>query len=98
MAVTQYKIDGWQTEQGLPQNTVQSMYQTRDGYLWVGTGAGLSRFDGIRFATFESAAVPEIVARPIFGFMEDAEGFAVDRPQPGCLALSQRTLRARLRR
>jgi len=51
------------------------MYQTRDGYLWVGTGAGLARFDGIRFATFESAAVPEVVARPIFGFMEDAEGF-----------------------
>ncbi len=57
MAVTQYKIDGWQTEQGLPQNTVQSMYQTRDGYLWVGTGGGLARFDGIRFTTFESSFV-----------------------------------------
>ncbi len=74
MAVTQYRIDGWQTEQGLPQNTVQSMYQTRDGYLWVGTGAGLARFDGSRFATFESAAVPELASRPIFGFMEDREG------------------------
>ena len=75
MAVTQYKIDGWQTEQGLPQNTVQSMYQTRDGYLWVGTGAGLARFDGIRFANFESAPIPEVVSRPIFGFMEDADGW-----------------------
>jgi len=74
MAVTQYKIDGWQTEQGLPQNTVQSMYQTRDGYLWVGTGGGLARFDGIRFTTFESSPVPELASRPIFGFMEDAQG------------------------
>ena len=74
MAVTQYKIDGWQTEQGLPQSTVQTMYQARDGYLWVGTGGGLARFDGIRFATFESSSLPELGARPIFGFMQDAEG------------------------
>ncbi len=73
-SVTQYKIDVWQTEQGLPLNTVQSMYQSRAGYLWVGTAAGLARFDGIRFATFESSAVPELVSGPIFGFMEDAEG------------------------
>ncbi len=74
LAVTQYRIDAWQTEQGLPQNTVQSMYQTRDGYLWVGTGAGLARFDGTRFATFESSPVPELASRPVFGFMEDRDG------------------------
>ena len=73
-SITQYKIDGWQTEQGLPLNTVQAMYQTRAGYLWVGTAGGLARFDGIRFATFESSPVQELVSRPIFGFMEDAEG------------------------
>ncbi len=73
-SITQYKIDGWQTEQGLPLNTVQTVYQTRSGYLWVGTAGGLARFDGIRFATFESSAVTELVSRPIFGFMEDREG------------------------
>jgi diguanylate cyclase (GGDEF)-like protein len=74
LAITQYRVDGWQTEQGLPQNTAQAMYQSRDGYLWVGTGAGLARFDGVRFATFESVPIVEIASRPIFGFMEDAEG------------------------
>ena len=49
---------GWETEQGLPQNTVQTLYQTRDGHLWIGTGAGLARFDGIRFATFEGELAP----------------------------------------
>ena len=73
-SITQYRIDGWQTEQGLPLNTVQTMYQTRAGYLWVGTAGGLARFDGIRFATFELSPVPELASRPIFGFMEDAEG------------------------
>ena len=61
-SATQYKIDVWQTEQGLPLNTVQAMYQSRTGYLWVGTAGGLARFDGIRFTTFESSAVPELVS------------------------------------
>ncbi|MFN2443790.1 MAG: two-component regulator propeller domain-containing protein [Thermoanaerobaculia bacterium] len=73
-ALTQYKIDGWQTEQGLPLNTVQSLLQTRDGYLWVGTGGGLARFDGVRFTTFEPSRVPELVSLPIFGLMEDSKG------------------------
>ena len=42
----------WQTEDGLPQNLVSAIAQTRDGYLWVGTGAGLARFDGVRFRKF----------------------------------------------
>jgi diguanylate cyclase (GGDEF)-like protein len=73
-ALTQYRIDSWQTEQGLPLNTVQTLLQTRDGYLWIGTGGGLTRFDGVRFTTFESSAVPELASRPIFGLMEDAAG------------------------
>ena len=75
LEITQYKIDGWQTEHGLPQTTVQAMFQSSDGALWVGTGGGLARFDGVRFTTFEAAPVSEIGSRPIFGFMEDAEGW-----------------------
>ncbi|MCL5098500.1 MAG: ATP-binding protein [Candidatus Omnitrophica bacterium] len=47
-----YLIDHWQTEDGLPQNTVTSILQTRDGYLWIGTMGGLARFDGLRFTVF----------------------------------------------
>ena len=73
-ALTQYRIDGWKTEHGLPLDTVQALLQTRDGYVWVGTGGGLARFDGVRFATFESSAVPQLASRSIFGLMEDAQG------------------------
>ena len=73
-SLTQYKVDSWQTEQGLPLNTVQSLFQTRDGYLWVGTAGGLSRFDGVRFTNFESAQAQEMSSQSIFGFMEDAQG------------------------
>ncbi|HEX3529731.1 MAG TPA: two-component regulator propeller domain-containing protein [Thermoanaerobaculia bacterium] len=47
-----FRLDLWQTEQGLPENTVEAIAQTRDGYLWVGTQEGLARFDGVRFLTF----------------------------------------------
>ena len=49
----QYGIDTWTTEQGLPQNVVRAVRQTRDGYLWVVTMDGLARFDGVRFTVFD---------------------------------------------
>ena len=51
--ITQYIHQGWTTVQGLPQNSVLSMAQTADGYLWFGTEEGLVRFDGVRFAIFD---------------------------------------------
>ena len=33
---------------GLPQNSIYSIAQTKDGYLWFGTEEGLARFDGLR--------------------------------------------------
>jgi ligand-binding sensor domain-containing protein len=42
----------WQQTQGLPQNTVYKILQTRDGYIWLGTKGGAARFDGVRFVTF----------------------------------------------
>ncbi|MBL8112911.1 MAG: diguanylate cyclase [Acidobacteria bacterium] len=73
-ALTQYQNDRWQTEQGLPQNTVQSLVQARNGYLWLGTMDGLARFDGIRFTVFDPRAHPELGSGSILGLMEDADG------------------------
>lgn len=47
--VTEFNTTLWQTEEGLPNNKVLSIAQTREGYLWLGTQAGLARFDGIKF-------------------------------------------------
>lgn len=51
----QYQIQSWTTDDGLPQNTVHSIVQTRDGYLWLATLDGLVRFDGVRFTVFNQA-------------------------------------------
>jgi len=43
----------WQADDGLPHNTINGVVQTPDGYLWLGTPAGLVNFDGARFQKFE---------------------------------------------
>lgn len=39
----------WQTDDGLPNNSITGVAQTPDGFLWVATPAGLARFDGFQF-------------------------------------------------
>lgn len=46
---TPFTFRSWQREQGLPENYVRALAQTRDGYIWVGTDEGVSRFDGVNF-------------------------------------------------
>ncbi len=49
---SRFVIRSWQVDAGLPQNTVNAIVQMNDGYLWLGTQAGLARFDGVRFTVF----------------------------------------------
>jgi len=60
VALTQYLHDVWETEDGLPQNTVTTIAQTPDGYLWLGTLEGLVRFDGVRFTVFDLETTPAL--------------------------------------
>ena len=56
---------GWVLENGLPQNTVQALAQTPDGFIWAGTEAGLARFDGSGFLVFERNSTPALPAGDI---------------------------------
>ena len=57
-AITQYMQTSWTSESGLPQNSVHAMAQTTDGYLWLGTEEGLTRFDGVHFTTYTHHSAP----------------------------------------
>jgi signal transduction histidine kinase/ligand-binding sensor domain-containing protein len=48
-----YGRQAWGMENGLPQNTVQALAQTPDGFIWLGTEVGLVRFDGNGFQVFD---------------------------------------------
>lgn len=59
-ALTQYTHEAWTGENDLPQTTVQAIFQTRDGYLWLGTQEGLVRFDGVHFTQMDARDVGDI--------------------------------------
>ena len=54
--LTQYGYRSWQTDSGLPQNTVHAIAQTQDGYIWLATEGGLVRFDGVQFVVYDKQA------------------------------------------
>lgn len=53
-ALTGYSVTSWTRRDGLPPGAIYAIAQDGDGYLWVGTDAGLSRFDGTRFVPWAS--------------------------------------------
>src|ERR687890_2140967 len=55
----------WQTDSGLPQNTVHSIAQTQDGYVWVATEEGLARFDGLSFKIFDRQNTPALKSNDV---------------------------------
>ncbi len=67
-------FETWSTDQGLPQNSVNSVLQTSDGYLWVGTFEGLARFDGVRFRVFDVTSTPQLLASAVSRMREDSRG------------------------
>jgi ligand-binding sensor domain-containing protein/signal transduction histidine kinase len=64
----------WLTENGLPQNTVHAIAQTKDGYIWIGTEEGLARFDGVKFTVFDKQNTPEIKSNYIRSLLADRQG------------------------
>ena len=47
--ISQYGHTAWRMQDGVFNSTPNVITQTPDGYLWIGTQAGLVRFDGARF-------------------------------------------------
>jgi signal transduction histidine kinase/ligand-binding sensor domain-containing protein len=71
---SEYLIEVWQSDDGLPQNSVISMAQTTDGYLWMSTFGGIARFDGRRFDVYDDDAIPQVSRRTFSTLRADATG------------------------
>ena len=49
IASRRYVVDRWDVDDGLPNTALTHLVQSREGYLWIATWAGIVRFDGVRF-------------------------------------------------
>src|SRR5271156_5531391 len=63
----------WTVRDGVP-NDIVAIQQTRDGYLWLGTGEGLFRFDGISFQRYRSSPENELFSERISALLATSDG------------------------
>lgn len=73
-ALTQARLSIWTSDAGLPQNTIEAIVQTRDGYLWMGTEEGLARFDGVRFVVSDRQTAPALRSPFVSSLFESSDG------------------------
>jgi ligand-binding sensor domain-containing protein/signal transduction histidine kinase len=71
---TEGAIRTWRSDQGLPSDSVSAIIQTRDGFLWVGTGAGLVRFDGVKFTEVDLGQLGTNALTRVTALCEDSRG------------------------
>ncbi len=70
--LSQYGLDVWQD--GLPQNSIHAVLQTREGYLWFGTYEGLVRFNGISFVVYDTRNTAALKSNSAWTLLEDRLG------------------------
>src|ERR1700748_848857 len=72
--VEQYTRRIWRVQDGLPEDTVQAIQQSPDGYLWIGTTGGLVRFDGSHFLLYDHATTPALADNSVFCVLSARDG------------------------
>lgn len=70
----QYVYEVRTADDGLPQTSVTAITQTADGYLWVGSDIGVTRFDGVAFKHYERSRTPGIAADHVYSLAALSDG------------------------
>lgn len=68
-----FQIENWDTEDGLPHNSVTCLTQSRQGYLWFGTLNGLVRTDGVQFKVYSSENSTNMPGNRVLCVFEDSK-------------------------
>ena len=94
LRLSQYQLDNWQVQDGMPQSSAQAIARTPDGYLWIGTQEGLARFDGVRFTVFLGGKDVDIPSKYISALFVDTGGRLWVGTRSGIAVLEQGRFRS----
>ena len=72
--ISQYGHTAWRMQDGYFPGQPERITQTTDGYVWVGTGAGLFRFDGVRFVPWSSLSEEQLPSSDIYALLAARDG------------------------
>ena len=82
----------WQSDAGLPDNTVLGLGQSPDGFLWVASHGVLVRFDGVQFRPGTPVIMDGVSSASIRSFLFDRRGrlwILDDRGKVACVQPGQ---------
>jgi signal transduction histidine kinase/ligand-binding sensor domain-containing protein len=94
--LSRYTVTSWSARDGLPAGTVWALAQDGNGFLWLGSDAGLLRFDGSRFSTWDSldgAPLPGSAVRALLARADGSLWVGFDEPG-GISRIQGRTVRS----
>jgi signal transduction histidine kinase/ligand-binding sensor domain-containing protein len=72
--ISQYGHNMWRIQDGYLPAPPEAIAQTGDGYLWIGTDAGLVRFDGVRFVPWASPRGKKLPSDQILYLLSASDG------------------------
>ncbi|SNR78053.1 Signal transduction histidine kinase [Lutibacter agarilyticus] len=89
---SQWRLNQIAGDEGLSNNTVTSIIQDRDGYLWFGTFNGLNKYDGYSMKQFNFASGSSgLSSNVIFKLFEDKDGFVWVGTEAGLNRINTKT-------
>ena len=72
--LTQYRHTAWRVQDGYFAAAPNAIAQTADGYIWIGTGAGLVRYDGVRFAPWIRPGETLPFSAAVYSLLSSSDG------------------------
>jgi ligand-binding sensor domain-containing protein len=72
--LSQYAHTAWRIQDGDFAGAPNAITQTADGYLWIGTIAGLVRFDGVRFVPWIAPDGKALLSSDIYSLLGATDG------------------------
>lgn len=72
--LTQYRHTAWRVQDGHFASAPHAIAQTSDGYIWIGTGAGLVKYDGVRFTPWVRPGETRPFTAAVYSLLSASDG------------------------
>ncbi|MGZ8394358.1 MAG: two-component regulator propeller domain-containing protein, partial [Nitrospira sp.] len=72
--ISQYAHKSWKIGEGVASGTIHNIAQSKDGYLWLATEAGLVRFDGVNAVTWRPPKGEHLPSNDIRDLLASRDG------------------------
>lgn len=91
-SVYDFDIKHWSSGDGLSSNSVRSVSQDAQGFIWLATLYGLNRFDGVQFEHFTMEQHRHLASNAVTRLLHDSRGYMWVGTKAGLSGLDPLTL------